>query len=93
MLAQRQHKVTTVVTVGLAGLHYSLTLATLNTKETHNMTQIQDPVTAFALAVSLAINAPDDESSDRAVALAEEIAMHLTPEQVEQVKAQYEMEG
>lgn len=55
------------------------------------MTQIQDPVTAFALAIDLAINAPDDESSDRAVALAEEIAMHLTPEQVEQVKAQYEI--
>ena len=55
--------------------------------------QIQYPVTAFELAIDLAINAPDDESSDRAVALAEEIAMHLTPEQVEQVKAQYEMEG
>ena len=53
--------------------------------------QIQDPVTAFALAIDLAINAPDDESSDRAVLLAEEIAMHLTPEQVEQVKAQYEI--
>jgi hypothetical protein len=57
------------------------------------MTQIQDPVTAFALAVDLAINAPDDESSDRALALAEEIAMYLTHEQVEQVKTQYEMEG
>lgn len=57
------------------------------------MTQIQDPLTAFALAVDLAINAPDDESSDRALALAEEIAMHLTHEQVEQVKTQYEMEG
>ena len=55
--------------------------------------QIQDPLTAFALAVDLAINAPDDESSARAVALAEEIAMHLTPEQVAQVQAQYEMEG
>jgi hypothetical protein len=53
----------------------------------------KDPVTAFALAVDLAINAPDDERAARAVALAEEIAMHLTPEQVEQVKAQYEMEG
>ena len=57
------------------------------------MTQIKDPLTAFALAVDLAITAPDAESSARAVALAEEIAMHLTPEQVEQVKAQYEMEG
>ena len=57
------------------------------------MTQIQDPVTAFALAIALAINAPDDESSDRAVALAEEIAMYLTPEQVAQVQAQYEIEG
>lgn len=55
--------------------------------------QINDPLTAFALAVDLAINAPDDESSARAVALAEEIAMHLTPEQVAQVQAQYEMEG
>ena len=53
------------------------------------MTQIQDPVTAFALAVDLAINAPDDESSDRATVLAEEIAMLLTPEQVAQVQAQY----
>jgi len=53
------------------------------------MTQIQDPVTAFALAIDLAINAPDDESSDRAVLLAEEIAMLLTPEQVAQVQAQY----
>ena len=57
------------------------------------MTQIQDPVTAFALAIDLAINAPDDESSDRATVLAEEIAMLLTPEQVAQVQAQYEMEG
>ena len=57
------------------------------------MTQIQDPVTAFALAVDLAINAPDDESAARATVLAEEIAMHLTPEQVAQVQAQYEMEG
>ena len=57
------------------------------------MTQIQDPVTAFALAIDLAINAPDDESSDRALALAEEIAMYLTPEQVAQVQAQYEIEG
>ena len=55
--------------------------------------QIQDPLTAFALAVDLAINAPDDERSARAVALAEELALHLTPEQVAQVKAQYEMEG
>ena len=55
--------------------------------------QINDPLTAFALAVDLAINAPDDESSARAVALAEEIALHLTPEQVAQVQAQYEMEG
>ena len=57
------------------------------------MAQIKDPLTAFALAVDLAINAPDDERSARAVALAEEIAMHLTPEQVAQVQAQYEMEG
>ena len=57
------------------------------------MTQIQDPVTAFALAIDLAINAPDDESSDRATVLAEEIAMLLTPGQVAQVQAQYEMEG
>ena len=53
--------------------------------------QIQDPVTAFALAVDLAINAPDDESFDRAVVLAEQIAMLLTPEQVAQVQAQYEI--
>ena len=53
------------------------------------MPEIQDPVTAFALAIDLAIHAPDDESSDRAVALAEEIAMYLTPEQVAQVQAQY----
>ena len=55
--------------------------------------QIQDPVTALALAVDLAINAPDDESAARATVLAEEIAMLLTPEQVAQVQAQYEMEG
>lgn len=53
--------------------------------------QIQDPVTAFALAIDLAINAPDDESFERALVLSEEIAMLLTPEQVEQVKAQYEI--
>ena len=58
------------------------------------MQQIQDPVTAFALAIDLAITAVDDESADRATALAEQIAMHLlTPEQVAQVQAQYEMEG
>ena len=51
----------------------------------------QQAVTAFTLAIDLVITAPDDESLDRAVALAEKLAIHLTPEQFEQVKAQYEI--
>lgn len=50
-----------------------------------------EPIDAFDLALNLAITADTQDRVDRAVKLAEEIAMQLTPEQVEQVKSRYEM--
>lgn len=58
-----------------------------NQKEIKNM----EPIDAFDLALDLAITADTQDRVDRAVKLAEEIAMQLTPEQVEQVKSRYEM--
>ena len=49
------------------------------------------PIQAFELAIELAISAPTQEKTDQATKLAEEIALHLTSEQVEFVKSQYSM--
>mgnify|MGYP005995978855 FL=1 len=46
------------------------------------------PIQAFELAVELAISAPTREKSLQATRLAEEIALHLTSEEVEFVKSQ-----
>ena len=51
------------------------------------------PIEAFDFAIELSLSAPDDERSSRAVKLAEEIAMQLTPDQVQQVLTKYEMEN
>ena len=51
------------------------------------------PIEAFELAIELAITAPTEAKAIQATELAEGIAMQLTPEQVAQVQAQYEMEG
>lgn len=48
------------------------------------------PIEAFELAIELAITAPTEAKASQATDLAEGIAMHLTPEQVEHVKAKYE---
>jgi len=48
------------------------------------------PVQAFELALELAISAPTENKARQATELAESIAMQLTPEQVEQVKASFE---
>ena len=48
-------------------------------------------IEAFELALDLAISAPTDEQTQRAVILAEEIAMQLTPKQVNAVKAKFEV--
>jgi hypothetical protein len=45
------------------------------------------PTPVAALTAVLALNAPGDEESAPAVAVAEELAAGLTPEQVEQAKA------
>lgn len=50
------------------------------------------PIEAFELAIDLAISAPTDAKAMEATELAEGIAMLLTPEQVAQVQAQYEIE-
>ena len=48
------------------------------------------PIEAFELAIELAITAPTEAKARQATELAEGIAMQLTPEQVEQVKAKFE---
>ena len=48
------------------------------------------PIEAFELAIELAITAPTETKAIQATELAEGIAMRLTPEQVEQVKAKFE---
>jgi len=47
-------------------------------------------IEAFELAIELAITAPTEAKAIQATELAEGIAMQLTPEQVEQVKAKFE---
>ena len=49
------------------------------------------PIEAFELAIDLAISAPTEEKSRQAIELAEGIAMQLTPKQVEEVKAKFEV--
>ena len=50
------------------------------------MTSVQ----AFELALELAITAPTKAKSREATRLAEDIALQLTPQEVEQVKATFE---
>jgi hypothetical protein len=54
------------------------------------ITELKSPVDAFHMACELAISAPSEEKSEQATRLAEEIAMMLTPEQVEAVKRSIE---
>jgi len=53
-------------------------------------TELTNPIEAFHMACDLAISAPTQAKSDMATKLAEEIAMMLTPEQVEAVKKSIE---
>mgnify|MGYP003124300328 CR=1 FL=1 len=55
-------------------------------------TELTNPVEAFHMACELAILAPSADKSKQATKLAEEIAMMLTPEQVEAVKKSIEGE-
>lgn len=48
------------------------------------------PVEAFELAIDLAILAPTEAQSERAIELAEIIAMELTHEQIEIIKSRFE---
>jgi len=48
------------------------------------------PIEAFELAVELAITAPTDAKAMQATKLAEEIALQLTHEQVEEIMSKYE---
>lgn len=57
----------------------------------HDLWFLMTPIEAFDLALELAISAPTQEKTEQATKLAEEIAMQLTPEQVEEVKSKYEM--
>lgn len=49
------------------------------------------PTEAFELAIELAISAPSQSKTEQAVKLAEEIAIHLTNEEVELIKSKFEM--
>ena len=55
-------------------------------------TELKSPVEVFHMACELAIIAPSRAKSEQATKLAEEIAMMLTPEQVEAVKRSIEGE-
>ena len=46
---------------------------------------------AFELALDLAISAPTEAQSERAIELAEGIAMELTAEQIEIIKSRFEI--
>jgi len=48
---------------------------------------------AFALALRMAVEAPSDELSSKATAMAEMLAKRLTSEQVQSVKAKLEAEA
>ena len=48
------------------------------------------PIEAFELAIELAVTAPTDEKAEQATILAEEIAMQLTHEQVQEIMAKFE---
>ena len=52
--------------------------------------ELKNPIDAFHLACELAILAPSRAKSEQATRLAEEIAMMLTPEQVDTVKRSIE---
>lgn len=51
------------------------------------------PIEAFDLAIELSLSAPDNERSEKAIKLAEEIALQLTSKEVQQVLIKYEMEN
>jgi len=53
-------------------------------------TELTNPIDAFHMACELAISAPSQAKSEQATRLAEEIAMMLTPEQVDTVKRSIE---
>lgn len=48
------------------------------------------PIEAFEMAIELAVAAPTDAKADQATKLAEDIAMQLTPEQVQEVLTRLE---
>ena len=54
--------------------------------------ELKTPIDAFHMACELAILAPSEAKSKQATKLAEEIALMLTPEQVEAVKRSIEKE-
>jgi len=54
--------------------------------------ELKTPIDAFHMACELAILAPSEAKSKQATKLAEEIALMLTPEQVEAVKRSIERE-
>lgn len=59
------------------------------------MTNLQAPtnhIEAFTLALRLAVSAPTDEQSQKALKLANELSSRLTKEQVDAVKAELEVE-
>ena len=51
------------------------------------------PIEAFELAIELALTAPTEAKARQATSLAEGIAMQLTPDQVQAVKAMFELES
>ena len=52
----------------------------------------QNATEAFTLALRLAVSAPTDEQSQKALKLANQLSSSLTKEQVDEVKAKLEME-
>lgn len=59
-------------------------------KKTH--AKPQNDIEALTLALRLAVSAPTDEQSQKALKLANELSSRLTKEQVDAVKAELEVE-
>ena len=48
------------------------------------------PAEAFKMALELAISAPTEEKAEKATRMAEELAVMLTPQEVEAIKTKLE---
>jgi len=55
------------------------------------MTKPKTDIEAFTLALQLAVSAPTDDQSNKALSIANKLAAKLTKEQIELVKSKFEV--